>query len=74
MNDLARWLQRQPKGALTRLMRASGVSWHTVNRAKRGEKVGLKIAILISRATNREVAVSALTDDDVLEGEPLAVA
>jgi hypothetical protein len=72
--DFAAWLKTQPKGALTRLWRESGVSWHTVNRAKR-HKVGLKMAVLISRATGGEVSVSALTDDNVLdEPEPRRVA
>lgn len=77
MDELKSWLARQPKGALTRLWRRSGVSWHTVNRAKRGEKVGLKMAVLISRATDGEVPVSVLTEDDVLtekDDEPRAVA
>lgn len=75
MCSLAEWLKRQPKGALTGLWRTTGVSWHTINRAKRGQKVGLKIAVLISRATNGEVPVSALTDQNVLEDEePRAVA
>jgi hypothetical protein len=67
MTTLAQWLDRQPRGALTALWRTSGVSWHTVNRAKRGHKVGLKMALLISRATRGEVPVSALTNDDVLD-------
>jgi len=74
MSQLAEWLQRQPRGALSRLWRESGVSWHTVNRAKRGEKVGLKVAILISRATRGEVPRSALTDDDVIDSEPRTAA
>jgi len=70
MRSLAEWLSQQPKGALTALFRRSGVSWHTVNRAKRGEKVGLKMAVLLSRATNGEVPIGALTDDhDVLDEE-----
>ena len=67
MRTLADWLKQQPKGALTRLFRRSGVSWHTVNRAKRGEKVGLKMAVLLSRATDGEVPIDALTDDNVLD-------
>jgi hypothetical protein len=69
MRTLADWLKQQPKGALTRLFRRSGVSWHTVNRAKRGEKVGLKMAVLLSRATDGEVPIDALTDDNVLEDD-----
>lgn len=76
MDELRRWLADQPKGALTRLWRDSKVSWHTVNRAKRGLKVGLKMAVLISRATGGQVPVAALTDDDVLDKdeEPRRVA
>lgn len=72
METLAEWLRRQPRGALTAIWRKSGVSWHTVNRAKRGAKVGLKMAVLISRATGGEVPVSALTKDNVLDDEPNA--
>jgi hypothetical protein len=67
MRSLAEWLRQQPKGALTALFRRSGVSWHTVNRAKRGEKVGLKMAVLLSRATDGQVPIDALTDDNVLD-------
>jgi hypothetical protein len=74
MESLADWLRRQPKGALTALWRKSGVSWHTVNRAKRGHKVGLKMAVLISRATGGEVTIAALAKDNVLDDEPRAVA
>ena len=72
MCDLAQWLARQPKGALTALWRRSGVSWHTINRAKRGARVGLSVAVRISRATGGEVPVASLTDDDVLDEEPHA--
>lgn len=74
MESLGDWLRRQPRGALTALWRNSGVSWHTVNRAKRGHKVGLKMAVLISRATRGEVPIAALTkeQDNVLDDEPRA--
>lgn len=61
MSPLAYWLSQQPRGALTELWRESGVSWHTVNRIKKGEKVGLEVAIKISRATRDEVPIEALT-------------
>lgn len=63
---LADWLAEQPKGALTRLMHSTKLAWATVSRAKRGIKVDLKTAVLISRATAGEVAVSSMTHDDVL--------
>lgn len=66
MSSLQEWLSREPVGALTRLWRDSTVSWHTVNRAKNGEKVGLRVAMLISRATRYEVPVSELSDDGSL--------
>jgi DNA-binding transcriptional regulator YdaS (Cro superfamily) len=53
--------------------RDSGVSWHSVNRAKR-HKVGLKVAVLISRATGGAVSVAELTDCDALDTEPRRVA
>lgn len=76
MRTLPQWLAQQPRGALTTLWRQSGVSWHTVNRAKRGQKVGLRVALLISRATRGEVSVAALTNDDVRsdDDDPRAVA
>ena len=61
MSPLAQWLNRQPRGALTDLWRVSGVSWHTINRIKRGDKVGLEVAIKVSRATRDEVPIEALT-------------
>jgi hypothetical protein len=66
MSALQEWLDREPVGALTRLWRDSTVSWHTVNRAKNGEKVGLRVAMLISRATRYEVPLSELSEDGSL--------
>jgi hypothetical protein len=71
--DFPTWLKQQPHGALTRVWRDSGVSWHSVNRAKR-HKVGLKVAVLISRATGGAVSVAELTDCDALDSEPRRVA
>jgi hypothetical protein len=74
-NALAEWLARQPKGASTRLMHETKLAWKTVWRAKKGAKVGLRVAILISRATGGAVPVSALTDENVLEdSEPRSAA
>jgi hypothetical protein len=45
-------------------MHETKLAWSTVCRAKRGERVGLKAAVLISRATRGEVAEAALTRTD----------
>ena len=47
------------------MMHSTKLAWSTVCCAKRGEKVGLKTALLISRATHGEVPVSLLTDDEI---------
>lgn len=72
MKTLAQWLEAEPRGALVRLFRSSGVSMDTLYRARRGEKVGLARAMRISRATGGEVPVQALTDE--CDDEPRAVA
>lgn len=66
-NPFAEWLASQPHGVMTRIFRASGVSWNTLQRARRGEKVGLARAIRISRATGNAVPVEALTDELIPE-------
>lgn len=65
----AAWLKTQPRGAMTRIWRTSGVSWHSVNYAKK-HKVGLKVAVRISRATGGEVPIADLTDDNALNSDP----
>lgn len=56
-------------------MHETKLAWKTVWRAKKGAKVGLRVAILISRATGGAVPVSALTDENVLEdSEPRSAA
>jgi hypothetical protein len=63
-SPLENWLRHQKRGALTRLMHETKLAWSTVCRAKRGERVGLKAAVLISRATRGEVAEAALMRAD----------
>ena len=57
---LAQWLSEQRRGALTRLMHDTRLAWATVSRAARGERVGLKAAVRISRATHGEVSEASL--------------
>ena len=57
---LDRWLAERGKGALTRLMHDTRLAWATVSRAARGERVGLKAAVRISRATHGEVSEASL--------------
>lgn len=69
---LAEWLGEQGKGSLTRLMHDTRLAWATVSRAARGERVGMKAAVRISRATNGEVTEATLLHEK--DDEPRAVA
>lgn len=60
---LAQWLERQPRGALHELHLNSGVALNTVRKAREGEPVEIRAALLISRGTGWEVPVADLTDD-----------
>jgi hypothetical protein len=57
---LKRWLRGQPKGALTALMKATDLSWATVSRAARGDRVSEQTAKTISEFTGGVVSVEAL--------------
>jgi hypothetical protein len=57
MTALAKWLAKQPRGAMSRLRDATGLSFPTIDRAKRGKPVSQTTARLISQATGRKVAI-----------------
>ena len=74
LTPLAKWLAGEPKGAMSRLWRESGVSWDTVHRAKKGELVGLEMAIRLSRCTRVEVPVAALVKNTALANDIASLA
>jgi hypothetical protein len=59
---LKEWLDRQPPAEMKRMERATDLSLSLLFRAKRGQKVRLEAAVLISRYTRGEVPVAVLTD------------
>lgn len=67
-SPLGKWVEKQPRGAMMRLLNETKLSWSTVCRARRGDKVGVKAAVLLSRATAGVVKARDLTDErDALE-------
>jgi hypothetical protein len=78
---LAEWLTRQPRGTLARLVRKTGLSGPTVDRAKRGLPVSPDTARLLSEATRGEVLATSIPqvkagrerfeDDDESVSDPL---
>jgi hypothetical protein len=54
------WIKREGKGALSRVMYDSRVSYMTVLRARDGHRVKIDIARKLSRATGGEVSVAEL--------------
>jgi hypothetical protein len=57
---LRKWLRGQPVGTLTALMKATDLSWATVSRAARGDRVSEQTAKTISDFTKGAVEVEAL--------------
>jgi hypothetical protein len=65
---LAEYVEREGRGALSRLVERSGLSYPTVMKAAHGEPVGLyATAKAISEATGGEVSIESLCEPD--EGE-----
>ena len=57
--DLTNWIRQEGKGALTVLMRRSGLAWDTICKAaKRGHVLTRATAIKISAATDGDVSVA----------------
>ena len=54
-----RWVRKQPKGALTQAMLATGLAWSTVCKA-RTRLVTHEVAVLLSEFTRGEVSVADL--------------
>lgn len=83
---LAEWIRGQPRGAMAALQRKTGLSYVTIDRAKRGLLVQADTAKLLSRATRGEVSVRDIPQvkrgkhrvaeqpEDGAESEPRAVA
>jgi hypothetical protein len=61
--SLSRWLKSRPERTLTDLMRKTHLSWSTVCRARRGDKISAANAVLIADETASAVDPYELTDD-----------
>lgn len=61
----AAWLRTQPRGTMSKISRKTGLSFVTVDRAKRGLKVQAGTAKALSKATRGRVATRDIPQVEV---------
>lgn len=61
----AAWLRTQPRGTMSKIARKTGLSFVTVDRAKKGLKVQAGTAKVLSKATRHRVAVRDIPQVEV---------
>lgn len=69
----AEWLEREGRGAMTRVHHATRISYPTLAKAKKGDPMTPALAKAISGATRGEVSVDTLergVSSDVAPAEP----
>lgn len=58
--DLSSYIEKKGHGAAAALVRESGLSRNTIEKAQRGESIGAKAAKALSAATGGAVSVRSL--------------